>query len=36
MDGFARLNAGVMSPVEFFSDENVSRIVAGAREPAVN
>lgn len=36
MDGFARLNAGVMSPVEFFSDENVGRILASAREPAVN
>ena len=36
MDGFARLNAGVMSPVEFFSDENVGRIIAGARAPAVN
>ncbi len=31
MDGFARLNAGVMSPVEFFSDENVGRILASAR-----
>jgi flavin-dependent dehydrogenase len=28
MDGFARLNAGVTSPVEFFSDDNVSRIFA--------
>jgi 2-polyprenyl-6-methoxyphenol hydroxylase-like FAD-dependent oxidoreductase len=36
MDGFARLNAGVMSPVEFFSDENVGRILASARESAVN
>jgi hypothetical protein len=26
MDGFARLNAGVISPTEFFSDENVGRI----------
>jgi 2-polyprenyl-6-methoxyphenol hydroxylase-like FAD-dependent oxidoreductase len=36
MDGFARLNAGVTSPVEFFSDENVGRILASARESAVN
>ena len=36
MDGFARLNAGVMSPVEFFSDENVGRILASVRESAVN
>lgn len=36
MDGFAKLNAGVVSPVEFFSDENVGRILASAREPAVN
>jgi 2-polyprenyl-6-methoxyphenol hydroxylase-like FAD-dependent oxidoreductase len=28
MDGFARVNAGVTSPVEFFSDENVGRIFA--------
>jgi len=27
MDGFARVNAGVTSPAEFFSDENVGRIV---------
>jgi 2-polyprenyl-6-methoxyphenol hydroxylase-like FAD-dependent oxidoreductase len=31
IDGFAKLNAGVMSPVEFFSDENVGRIVDHAR-----
>jgi flavin-dependent dehydrogenase len=30
MDGFARVNAGVTSPAEFFSDENVGRIVAAA------
>ena len=30
IDGFAKLNAGVMSPVEFFSDENVGRIVDSA------
>jgi 2-polyprenyl-6-methoxyphenol hydroxylase-like FAD-dependent oxidoreductase len=28
MDGFARVNAGVTSPVEFFSEESVRRIVA--------
>jgi 2-polyprenyl-6-methoxyphenol hydroxylase-like FAD-dependent oxidoreductase len=28
MDGFARVNAGVLSPVEYFSDENVGRILA--------
>jgi 2-polyprenyl-6-methoxyphenol hydroxylase-like FAD-dependent oxidoreductase len=31
MDGFARVNAGVTSPREFFSEENVQRIVAAAR-----
>jgi flavin-dependent dehydrogenase len=30
MDGFARVNAGVTSPSEFFSDENVGRIFAAA------
>jgi 2-polyprenyl-6-methoxyphenol hydroxylase-like FAD-dependent oxidoreductase len=30
MDGFARLNAGVISPPEFFSEENVRRIFAAA------
>ena len=30
MDGFARLNAGVTSPVEFFSEENVGHILATA------
>lgn len=28
MDAFARVNAGVMSPAEFFSHENVERILA--------
>jgi 2-polyprenyl-6-methoxyphenol hydroxylase-like FAD-dependent oxidoreductase len=28
MDGFARVNAGVMSPPEFFSEENVRRVLA--------
>ena len=31
MDGFARVNAGVTSPREFFSEQNVQRIVAAAR-----
>jgi flavin-dependent dehydrogenase len=31
MDGFARVNAGVTSPAEFFSDENVGRIFAATR-----
>ena len=31
MDGFARVNAGVTSPAEFFSEENVGRIFATAR-----
>jgi len=30
MDGFARVNAGVTSPAEFFSEENVERIFAAA------
>ncbi|MGH2689047.1 MAG: NAD(P)/FAD-dependent oxidoreductase, partial [Actinomycetota bacterium] len=30
MDGFARVLAGVTSPAEFFSDENVARIFAAA------
>ena len=30
MDGFARVNAGVTSPREFFSEENVQRILAAA------
>ena len=28
MDGFARVTAGAISPAEFFSDENVGRILA--------
>lgn len=31
MNGFARVNAGVTSPAEFFSEENVKRIFAAAR-----
>ena len=30
MDGFARVNAGVTSPAEFFAEENVGRILAAA------
>jgi flavin-dependent dehydrogenase len=30
MDGFARVNAGVTSPAEFFSDDNVGRIMSQA------
>jgi hypothetical protein len=30
MDAFARVNAGVTSPAEFFSEENVGRIFASA------
>jgi hypothetical protein len=30
MDGFARVNAGVTSPTDFFSEENVGRILAAA------
>ena len=30
MDGFARVNSGVTSPAEFFSEENVGRIFAAA------
>lgn len=31
MDAFARMNAEVLSPAEFFSEENVRRILAAAR-----
>ena len=31
MDGFARVIAGVTSPAQFFSEENVGQILAGAR-----
>jgi hypothetical protein len=31
MDGFARMFAGVTSPAEFFSQENVGQILAAAR-----
>jgi flavin-dependent dehydrogenase len=33
MDQFARVNSGVTSPAEFFSEENVGRIFAAAGEP---
>lgn len=32
MDAFARVNAGVSSPAEFFSDENLERIFTAATE----
>jgi 2-polyprenyl-6-methoxyphenol hydroxylase-like FAD-dependent oxidoreductase len=32
MDGFARVTAGVTSPAVFFSEENVGRIFAAARQ----
>ena len=32
MDAFARVNAGVTSPAEFFSEENVGRIFAAAQD----
>ncbi len=31
MDGFARVNAGVTSPADFFSEENIGRIFAAAQ-----
>ena len=30
MDGFARMNAGTISPAEFFAPENVARILMEA------
>jgi 2-polyprenyl-6-methoxyphenol hydroxylase-like FAD-dependent oxidoreductase len=36
MDGFARVNAGVLSPAEFFSEESVARIVAAAHRAQAN
>ena len=35
MDGFARTNAGVTSPADFFSDENTGRVFAASRAVAV-
>ena len=35
MDSFARTNAGVTSPADFFSDENTGRIFAASRAVAV-
>jgi hypothetical protein len=32
MDGFVRVNAGVTSPAEFVSDDNVGRILATTGE----
>lgn len=34
MDGFVQVQAGTLSPVEFFSEENVGRIFAAAGAPA--
>jgi flavin-dependent dehydrogenase len=34
MDAFARVNAGVISPAEFFSDDNVARIFGAATQQA--
>jgi hypothetical protein len=31
MDGFAQMNAGTISPAEFFSPGNIGEIRAGAR-----
>jgi hypothetical protein len=33
MVGFARMNAGTISPAEFFSPQNVAAILAGAPAP---
>ncbi|HKQ01539.1 MAG TPA: NAD(P)/FAD-dependent oxidoreductase, partial [Actinomycetes bacterium] len=33
MDGFARVVAGVTSPAEFFSEENIGRVLATAQAP---
>jgi hypothetical protein len=38
MDGFARVNAGVTSPAQFFSDDNVAAIFAasgGSNAPGI-
>jgi len=34
MDGFVRANAGVSSPAEFFSDDNIAQIFASASSRA--
>ncbi len=34
MDGFARVNAGVTSPAEFFAEDNVAGILSAAGAPA--
>jgi hypothetical protein len=33
MDGFASVISGAVSPVEFFSEANIGRIFAEARQP---
>jgi hypothetical protein len=32
MDGFARVGGAVTSPADFFSEQNVERLLAGAGE----
>ena len=34
MDGFARTNAGVTSPADFFSEENTGRVFTASRAAA--
>jgi hypothetical protein len=34
MDDFARMNAGTISPEQFFSPENIGAILAGAAAPS--
>jgi hypothetical protein len=36
MDGFCRVNAGVTSPAEFFTDANVGKIFAAAAQRQVH
>ncbi|MCK1479942.1 FAD-dependent monooxygenase [Bradyrhizobium sp. 197] len=36
MDGFAQMNAGTVSPSEFFSRENIREIMAAAEEPGLH
>lgn len=36
MDAFARVNAGAMSPADFFAEENVARIIAAAGRRQAN
>jgi hypothetical protein len=34
MDGFARVNAGVESPAEFFAEGNIARLLGAAEQHA--